>query len=203
MVSTDLARRSGRRWLPPVALVVAVVGAVAAGLLARDVYHRTGQSTPAEAVVLPSSGSTSSVPPGNQPGDRLVRLSVDASLHPDGERVQALLQRHFDAINDHDYKAWVQTVTSDRALKIPEPRWSGDYETTEDGSIVVQRIEASSPERLRAMMTFVSVQDVAKAPADLPERCIRWRVVFPIQAEEGSLRVDVGPENAASQFERC
>jgi len=117
--------------------------------------------------------------------------------------VQALLQRHFDSINDRDYKSWIQTVTADRVRKIPESRWTGDYESTEDGSIVVQRIEATSSERLRAMITFVSVQDVAKAPAELPERCIRWRVIYPLQVEEGNLRVDVGPENAASQFERC
>jgi hypothetical protein len=203
MVSTDLAGRSGRRWVLPVALAVAVVGAVAVGVLARDVYRRPGQVPAAEAVVVSSSGSSSQVPPSSQPGDHVVRLSVDASLHPDGERVQALLQRHFDSINEHSYKAWVQTVTEDRVRKIPESRWSADYESTEDGGIVVQRIEASSSERLRAMMTFVSVQDVAKAPAELPERCIRWHVVFPIQAEDGTLRVDVGPENAASQFERC
>lgn len=175
---------------------------VAGGLLARDLYTRTATVSVNQA--SPSGGSPlTSVPRSAQPGDRTVRLSVDAAQHPDGDHVRELLQRYFNAINDRDYRSWAESVTPEVARRLREPQWEANYQTTTDGSVVVQRIDASSTERLRVMIGFVSVQDVAKAPADLPVDCIRWRVVYPVREEGGTLRVDLGPEGYTPQFEAC
>jgi hypothetical protein len=200
MVSNDQLRRPRARWLLPTVLVVVAVAA-AAGVLARDLYQRPLQTGAGE--VVSSSGGPSTVPRSEQPGERVVRLSVDAGLHPDGERVRILLQQHFDAINGHKYQQWRETVTSERVRRVPEAKWQSDYQTTTDGTIFVHRIEASSTERLRVMISFVSLQDVSKAPAELQSDCIKWRVVYPMQEEAGALRVDIGPEGTASQFEAC
>ncbi|MEU5695673.1 hypothetical protein [Actinosynnema sp. NPDC020468] len=183
-----------------VGVVAAVVAATAAvGVVARDVYQRPS-SAAQDQIALPSG---SSVPPSEQPGGPGVQLSIDAASHPDGTRVRDLLQRHFDSINARNYGDWVATVTAERADTTPEGDWLADYETTRDGSILVQRVESASPTRLRVMMVFTSTQDVTKAPRGLQADCIRWRVVYPLQEEGGTLRVDSSPGGSSSQYEPC
>jgi hypothetical protein len=182
---------------------VVAAGSVAGGLLVRDVYQRPTTPAVGETSSSVSGPAPTSVPRSAQPGDQTVRLSVDAQLHPDGDRVRGLLQRYFDAINTRDYQAWSGAVTSEFARRLREPQWAANYQTTSDGTVVVQRIDASSTERLRVMAGFVSVQDVTKAPAELPVDCIRWRVVYPMREEDGTLRVDIGPESYTPQFEAC
>jgi hypothetical protein len=181
---------------------VVAAASVAGGFLVRDLYTRPA-TIAAEVATTTGSSTSSSVPRSEQPGDRTVRLSVDAELHPDGERVRALLQQYFDTINAHDHQAWTETVTTEKARKLRASEWEANYQTTTDGSVVVQRIDASSPGRLRVLVSFVSVQDVSKSPADLPVDCIRWHVVSPMTEEDGTLRVDIGAEDYTPQFEAC
>nr|BFE54480.1 hypothetical protein GCM10017745_79070 [Saccharothrix mutabilis subsp. capreolus] len=187
------------RLLLPTVLVVAALTA-GAGVLAREAYRRPVQAV-GDQIALPTASS--SVPRSAQPGPPTVQLSIDAALHPDGQRVRELLQRYFDAINAHDYEAWAKTVTADRVNRTPRIRWESDYESSKDGTIQVHRVETVTAGRLRVMMTFISTQDVAKAPAELQADCIRWRVVYPLQEEAGSLRVDLGTEGSSSQFTAC
>ncbi|MEV0681226.1 hypothetical protein AB0I60_32380 [Actinosynnema sp. NPDC050436] len=187
------------RLLLPVVLVVAALTA-ATGVLARDLYQRPAQAA-GDRIALPSDSSP--VPRSAQPGGTTVQRSPDAALHPDGERVRDLLQRYFDAINAGDYDQWATAVTGERVARTPRARWESDYETTRNGTILVHRVETVSPTRLRVLMTFVSTQSLAKAPADLQADCIRWRVVYPVQEDAGSLRVDFGTEGSTSQSTAC
>ncbi|MBW4721712.1 hypothetical protein [Saccharothrix obliqua] len=189
---------SSRLLLPLVLVLVAVTAAT--GLVARDAYQRPAVAAGGR-IAVPSG--TSAVPRSAQPGSAAVQLSPDAARHPDGERVRDLLQRYFDAINDHEYERWARTVTTQRVTRTPRDRWLADYRSTHDGTIAVHRVETVSPTRLRVLMTFVSTQDLANAPAELQADCIRWRVVYPVQEESGSLRVDFGTEGAGSQFTAC
>lgn len=191
---------SARLLLPAVLLVAAATAGV--GVLAREAYHRPAVAQ-GEQVAAAGSGQSSPVPRSAQPGSGAVQLSVDAAQHPDGQRVREVLQQFFDAINGRDYEQWAKTVTAHRVGQTPKSRWLSDYESSRDGSILVQRIESVSPTRLRVMMTFTSTQDVTKAPAELQADCIHWRVVYPLQEERGSLRVDLGTEGSTSQFTPC
>ncbi|MEU4802576.1 hypothetical protein [Actinosynnema sp. NPDC023587] len=187
------------RLLLPAVLVIAALTA-ATGVLAREVYQRPAQAV-GDRIAVPSPST--SVPRSAQPGDTVVRRSLDAALHPDGERVRGLLQRYFDALNARDYDRWTATVTAERVARTPRTRWEADYESTRNGTILVHRVETASPTRVRVLMTFVSTQDAAKAPAELQSDCIRWRVVYPVQEESGSLRVDFGTEGSSSRFTAC
>ncbi|WP_367131091.1 hypothetical protein [Saccharothrix sp. HUAS TT1] len=189
------------RLLLPVVLVVAAATA-GVGVLAREVYQRPALAQ-GDQIAGPDSGPSSSVPRSAQPGGGTVQLSIDASQHPDNQRVRDVFQQFFDAINSHDYEAWARTVTAHRVGQTPRSRWLSDYESSRDGSIVVHRIESVTPTRLRVLMTFTSTQDVAKAPAELQADCIHWRVVYPLQEERGALRVDLGTEGSTSQFTAC
>lgn len=189
------------RLLLPVVLVVAAATA-GVGVLAREVYQRPAQA-PVDQIAVPSAGSAGRVPRSAQPGSGTVQLSIDASQHPDDQRVRDVLQQFFDAINTLDYDQWSRTVTASRVSQTPKSRWLSDYESSRDGTIVVHRIESVTPTRLRVLMTFTSTQDVAKAPAELQADCIHWRVVYPLQEERGTLRVDLGTEGSTSQFTPC
>jgi hypothetical protein len=184
------------RWLVP-AVVVITGAAVAAGMVGRTVYSR-----PAEAKGSPAVPSSSVA--GPLPGSTEVRLSPDAFTHPDRTAVQTVLQKYFDAINNRDFAAWRTVVSAQRASTAAEPTWTSDYETTRDGGMVVQRVESDVVgRRLRVLLSFVSTQDVAKAPVALPERCIRWRVVYVMVWEGGELKVDQAPESRTPQMEKC
>ncbi len=192
---------SARVLLPVVLLVMA--SAAGAGVIARDAYKRQ-TPPPVEQVVDAASGAPTSLAPSEQPGDSKVLLTTDVSKHPDGARVVELLQKHFDSINARNFQDWVTTVTEQRRALTPgESAWRKPYETTRDGTILVHRLEAVGPQRLKAMITFTSTQDPVWGPADLRVGCVRWRVVYPLQVEDGALRVDVGTEGQSSQFEPC
>jgi hypothetical protein len=183
------------RWLVPAVLVIAGA-AVGTGMVVRELYLRPAV---AKGDPVVQSSLAESVP-----GDGQVRLSVDAFAHPDGSAVQSVLQRNFDAINAHSFDAWRGTVTRARAQQTAERGWEDNYATTRDGSIVVQRIDSDAAGgRLRVLMNFVSTQDPAKAPKELPVDCIRWRVVYVLTWESGELRLDVGPENRSPQVSAC
>jgi hypothetical protein len=191
---------SARLLLPVVFVVAAATAGV--GVLAREVYQRPAQA-PVDQIAVPSSGPSSPVPRSAQPGSGTVQLSIDASQHPDDQRVRDVLQQFFDAINTLDYDQWARTVTTSRVSQTPKSRWLSDYESSRDGTILVHRIESVTPTRLRVLMTFTSTQAVVKAPAELQADCIRWRVVYPLQEERGTLRVDLGTEGSTSQFTPC
>ncbi|SDC59577.1 hypothetical protein SAMN05216174_10353 [Actinokineospora iranica] len=170
----------------------------AAGMLARDLYAAPDRPPPAP--ILPSE---SALPASAQPGPRDVRATQDATQHPLYETVRQLLQTYFDAINGKNYARWKTTVTDDRVKDMPEATWRAAYRSTQDGSIVVYRIETGPVNSARVLLRFVSKQDVADAPLELPVDCIRWNVIFPLAYTGGEWRLDAGPTAASPQHDRC
>jgi hypothetical protein len=183
------------RWLLPVVLV-AMIATAAGALAARDVYTEPDRSV----AVAPSQGQ---VPPGEQPGDTKVTATKDAGDHPLYGTVRELLQTLFDAINARRYDQWRTVVTRNRVQREPETRWRENYRTTRDGTIVVHRIELGPEDTARVLLSFTSVQDPQLAPPELPEPCIRWRVVWPLVVENGAWKLDVGITNTAPQHDAC
>ncbi|MFC5287607.1 hypothetical protein ACFPM7_11150 [Actinokineospora guangxiensis] len=191
-------RAERQTWLLP-AVLIAVVVTAAGGLLARDLYAESAPATTQRPVVP----STSAVPPSEQPGSRAVQGTEDAIRHPMYETVRQLLQTHFDAINGRSYERWMTTVTSTHIENRPEDDWRVAYRSTQDGSVVVHRIEAGPADRARVLLGFTSTQDLADTPPELPETCIRWRVVYALAVENGAWRIDAGTTGASPQHDPC
>lgn len=191
-------RSERQSWLVP-AVLLAVMVTAAGGLLARDLYADTA-AAPTQQPVVPS---TSAVPPSERPGSRAVQGTEDAIRHPMYETVRQLLQTHFDAINGRSYERWMTTVTSTHIENRPEDEWRAAYRSTQDGSVVVHRIEAGPPGRARVMLGFTSTQDVVDAPPELPEECIRWHVIYALTVENGAWRIDAGATGASPQHDPC
>ncbi|WP_156755468.1 hypothetical protein [Actinokineospora pegani] len=193
-------RGSGRQsWLLPVVLVVVVLTGVA-GLAARVLYPSDSTTTPPISAVVPTEAP---VDPADQPGPADVEGTGDAVGHPLYDQVRTLLQTHFDAINATDYRAWTGTVTAERVRGTPEESFRQDFDSVQDGTIIIYRIETSPDATARVMLTFTSTQDLADAPAELQSPCIHWAVVYPLTRVDGQWLIDQKSTSATPQHEAC
>jgi hypothetical protein len=190
--------RSRQLWLLPVLLITVIATAVG-GLLARFYYEDQGDDTQGAVIATQTS-----IPPSDRPGPTRVDGTPDAMDHPLYKIVRDLMQRQFDAINAKDYGAWLTTVTAERAADQPESTWSTAYRSTQDGSVIIYRIElGDDDDTARVLMTFVSTQDEADAPSELPADCIQWSVVFPLIHDSEGWKLDRSPAGSSPQHERC
>lgn len=121
--------------------------------------------------------------PASGVGDTTVLLSADALTHPAHELVRAQLQRHYDAINAKDYDGWASTVVAGRSAALGPEAWLEAYDSTQDGTIRIDRIDDLPGARVLVRVRFVSIQDVADAPPDAPFRRICWRSSLPMSGE--------------------
>jgi hypothetical protein len=189
--------RPRQRWLVPV-LLLAMVATLVGAVLSRNLYAEP--EPPAPPAVLPTQ---TSVPSAEQPGPATVAGTEDALSHPLYGTVRPLLQTFFDAINAKDYDLWRTTVTDERVRVTPEDTWQNDFQSTQDGSPVVYRIELRDKNAARVLLTFTSTQDVEYAPPELPEPCIHWNVVYPLQFEDGQWRIGTGTTSSTPQMSKC
>jgi hypothetical protein len=149
-------------------------------------------------VTSPSTG-----PAEDQPGPPTVNGTVDAVAHPLYRTLRELLQTYFDAVNAKDYARWSSVVTYERQTNQPEQEWRKEYNTTQDGSIVMHRVEARGDGTARVLLTFTSTQAVENAPEELPRPCIHWNVVWAFSTEDGDWKLSAGPASATPQHEAC
>jgi hypothetical protein len=181
---------SRRGWALPVLAVIVVALGLGAGYGIRLVSHAasTGAST---------AGSSTTTQAGAPPGPAEVQLSPDAAAHPRAEELKQLLQKHFNAINNHDYESWASTVVDRRSRETPKEQWLAEYATTRDGSILLHRVEANT-EGLVVLLSFTSTQDAANAPKNLPgSRCTRWWVSYRVLTVRGQHRIGDGIPNSS------
>lgn len=77
----------------------------------------TAATTPLPPTNSNSAGLMTNPPviPQRAIGTSLVQVTSTAASHPHAAAVVELLDRHFTAINQHDYASWSSTVTSQRA----------------------------------------------------------------------------------------
>ncbi len=137
-------------------------------------------------------------PRQSEPGPATVVLIEDAALHPDADRIRNVLQKYFDAINAGDYQLWRGAVIPQWARDLGESAWHAQYRSTLDGSIVVHRLEPRAGGGLLALTSFTSLQNPADAPPELPVRCLRWWVSYPLIGAGDQLRL--GPSSPSANL---
>ncbi len=131
----------------------------------------------------PTQATDTSTGPSN---NLTVQMAPAVQRQPRAADVQQLLQGYFDAINQHNYAGWTQTVTDNMADSQNSAQWLDAYATTVDSSIWMRSMTADP---LRVGVHFTSQQDPDLAPKDLPVGCIDWTIVYQIESQHGRLTV--------------
>ncbi len=191
---------SRQRWLIPVVVVVLSV-TVGGGLLAREFYQRQ-ESQPRQTEPVVVASSTTPLAPAEEPGSDEVKVTPDVDFHPQGEAVRKTVQNFYTAINNRDYQLWRTAVTTERQRNQPADKWLDSFKSTKDGSILIYRIERGGGDSLRVLVGFTSTQNLKDAPPIFQEKCIRWRVVLPMQVQ-GTPRVGVPATTDLPEHEKC
>jgi hypothetical protein len=172
-------------WRPVLvvaAVVVAVAAAVGVGL--RELY---GAHQSVGTVAVPSTSVAPSLPADL----RFVQMTLDALAHPDADQVRVALQVFYNSINYREYEKWKTVVTGRVLADSPTlALWQSDFDTTQDGAIMVHRIESGPGGALRVLISLTSTQSPDKAPSDLRVPCIRWRLVYQLVWDNEALKVD-------------
>ncbi|MET3803393.1 hypothetical protein ABIB25_000377 [Nakamurella sp. UYEF19] len=160
-------------------------GTSVAGPGATTSNSSTGPAPSADPQAGGSSPDPTSAPAG--PSNNLtVQMSPSSRAHPRAQDVQLLLQGFFDAINQHNYVSWTQSVTGAMESRQTSEAWLQAYATTVDSSIWM---ESMRDDPLQVTLRFTSQQDVDLAPKDLQAACIDWTLTYQLAAENGRLVV--------------
>lgn len=187
-------------------------GGVAAWLTLGHAPSRSASEGPSASVLTttPVTGapSTSSSPPTapkttsgattGPPDPMKVQLS-EGSASVATSTVLPLLQRYFDATNAHDYTAWATSVTPQRAAQQSPTAWVQGYESTQDSSVVITGITSTGPDSATAALSFVSTQNPADAPSDLPLARICWHTQLPVSNLSSGGRIGPAPPGTTTK----
>jgi len=165
-----------------------------------DVPSPTAPGTSgADPSVADPAASTDPTQPTGPSNNLTVQMSEEARSHDRAGEAQQLLQSYFDAINQHNYTSWSQTVTADASRTQNSAQWLQAYATTVDSSIVMQSVQ---DDPLEVSVSFTSQQDKDLAPKALPASCIRWTLTYRLLTEGD--RLVVGSTAAGSvQMKEC
>lgn len=209
-------RRPVQLWLIVAAVLLTVTTGAGIGIAVTGLPHVGLTAPPApspppaaagpratEAVADGRSGSTVAATPSGSGATPavLVRLDADATSSSSGSDVLALLDRHFTAINTRDFDLWTTTVTAARASSQSADHWQHVYRSTVDSNVVVTAIQPTV-NGLLMTIEFQSDQSTVDAPADLPVTQICWSSRWPLEGDNGSLRIGT-PAKGATAKRQC
>lgn len=151
----------------------------------------TEPPTTKDSTEPPTTAPSQAISPADE--SSAVVLAGVAADDAQAEEIRALLQRHFDAINNRDYQQWASTVTKEQSAALGSDRWNEEYSTTVDTEIFVIVI---NDDPRQAQLTFRSRQDPEKAP-DKKSTCVRWEVTLPLTTVDNTLLIGVSKEHLA------
>jgi hypothetical protein len=160
----------------------------------------TADQVPFGASATPTAGSSVlSTDAAASAGSTAVSLAADAADSPSAAQVQDLLTRHFSAINDLDYAAWVATVTPARAKDQTQDAWLQGYRSSRDSNVTITAIDPVDPQTVTVHISFVSAQDPQDAPADLQVGRICWTQQIPVEGVGTDPRLGLPPKGSSTK----
>lgn len=180
-----------------IALVIVAMLAVGGGafaLVSALTAHKNGtqaagqptapaqpDSSGAGATPTSSAGSTASATPAAAPADATVAVAPAAAGNPAAPRVQALLERYFTAINDHDYAAYSSLLDTRMRQQNTPSSFASGYATTRDSAETLTSISDTSDGRLAVTVSFISHQ----SPADSINNssCTAWAITLYLRSQ--------------------
>ncbi len=192
-----------------VTAVLVIVGA-SSTLLRGGVVGMWDRPTP-DAPAATASAPAVQPGPAAQPGPTaapgptmtrrtaLVAIGAEPAGHRSADAVVDLLDRHFSAINERDHAGWAATVETRRDL--PADQWQRAFRSTTDSAVEVHSIAEVSGGVLVGLQ-FVSEQQPADAPPELPVSRICWTVSWPVLELGSGGRIGT-PERGSTGRQAC
>lgn len=165
-------------------LVLAALGTVAALLSARaagTARDALGDTGPALAgVALPDDGSA---------GPSTVVLTPSAAAFPRAAEIRDLVQRQIDARNAGDFVGWVSTSSATSVASVSAAQFAEQNRTVKVGSPILRRIDPVGGGEYVVPTGWITTQDPAAAPPDVPAARLCWQVSLTVATERGQLKI--------------
>ncbi|MDL5158803.1 hypothetical protein [Actinomycetospora termitidis] len=178
-------------------LVLAALGVVAALLAdraagtARDALGDTGPAL--AGVALPEDGTA---------GPPTVALSPSAAAFPRAAEIRDLVQRQVDARNADNFVDWVSTSSATSVASVSAAQFADRNRTVKVGSVILRRIDPVGNGEFVVPTGWVTTQDPAAAPPDVPAPRLCWQVSMTLVTERGELKI-VDPMAGSSLRTPC
>jgi hypothetical protein len=93
---------------------------------------------------------------------------------PGARPASRFLARYFQAINHHDYQAYLRLFAPASRAALAQGGFLAGYGSTHDAAARLIRLTSAGPGQLAATVTFTSHQDASASPAHAS--CLRWRI---------------------------
>jgi hypothetical protein len=207
------APRRGRAGIGVALVVVAVlaVGGGAFALVSALIAHKSAGQPPAlpgSAAAAPSSAPASATP-ASAPASATpaataagtVAVAPAAAGNPAAPRVQALLERYFTAINDHDYATYSSLLDARMRQQNPPSSFSAGYATTRDSAETLAGITGTGGGALAAMVSFISHQNPADSIDNSP--CTAWTITLYLRPQGGGYLITTPPAGYKPTHQDC
>lgn len=142
-----------------------------------------------------SPGTSPDAPP---PGS--VTIAPAASGNAAAPGIARFLEQYFNAVNSHDYRAYLALFTPDMRPSGASEFDSGDGSTT-DTDEVLSGISAGPGGEVVAHLTFTSHQN----PSQSPNRasCDTWDINLYLIPDSGSYLIDKPPSSYHARYKTC
>jgi hypothetical protein len=114
--------------------------------------------------------------------------------------VAAVLDEYFDAINNHDYQAYI-ALRSPQAASIPQSQFYAGYGSTTDTDETLQDISTAPNGDLIADVTFTSNQSAAESATK--STCTDWNISLYLVPEGGGYLIDDPPSGYHARYVSC
>jgi hypothetical protein len=187
------ANRPGTRQSGPVGSQVGGGSPVGEGSPASSATDPGGSTTsgPASGAPTPSQESTQAGPVGIA-----ATMTGNAQAGP----VAAFLDEYFDAINGHDYQAYV-VLRSPQAASLSQGQFDAGYASTTDTGETLQAISIAANGDLIADVTFTSDQSAAESVTK--STCTNWNISLYLVPDDGSYLIDNPPPGYHARYVSC
>jgi hypothetical protein len=151
-------------------------------------------SSPSPSSPVPTSPPPSSPPPG---GVAIAPGIAD----PAAPQVVAFLGQYFDAINRHDYAAYIALESPQEAHGLTPAQFQNGYGSTADSGETLHGISVDVNGDYIAQVTFTSSQNPAQSATGTA--CTKWDISLYLIQSGGSFLVDTPPSSYHAAYAPC
>jgi hypothetical protein len=166
-----------------------------------------GEGSPALGATDPAggtpSGPASSAPTPSQETSQTGPVAVAAPVTGNAQAgpVAAFLGEYFDAINGHDYQAYV-ALRSPQAASVSQSEFDAGYRSTTDVGETLQAISTAASGDLIADVTFTSDQNAADSASK--SACTNWNISLYLGPDgDGGYLIDDPPAGYHARYASC